>query len=313
MKFIKQLRFIASLATSLAVFLTAASVVFAQGYWADAPHRLRDLSTWDELCEIEDCDQFPVGYATYAIGPKLYYFPLHSTLRNQPPDSVQSYELRIGRFFEVDQTGRLNRSFGYASSLEINSCCGPLLEHFGLADSFPIRGGAPHFFSMRSAQVTMSRHDIRGDGHNGRYLIDGVVYGEAFWPKFKEVFRTKLPAYNDDFWLIDVEEQQESGVTSFTLISNRPLLTDRRVLVHCRKMCEFWTVAFDGDQGNYRSHFRISYFWFYGEDLASCIDRRESDDCASALNFFVKIRTMLDHLDRLFLSISLPPLELENR
>ena len=79
---------------------------WAESDWEDARERLRDLRSWDELCAVEDCSQFPAGYATYQIGPDLYYFPHYDTLIERPP---AVYSVRPGRFVEYSDEGELVR------------------------------------------------------------------------------------------------------------------------------------------------------------------------------------------------------------
>lgn len=70
---------------------------FVQDFGTEARERLADVKEWDEMCTIEDCTQFPDGYATYAFGPELYYFPNPSTFLERFPVYVPE-GVSAGRF-----------------------------------------------------------------------------------------------------------------------------------------------------------------------------------------------------------------------
>jgi len=292
----------------IGLWITVTSTL-ANGYWEDASERLTDVQTWDELCNIEGCDEFPEGYATYQIGPDLYYLPQYETLIEKP---LAVYSVRPGRFEDINDDGKLIRSFGYSDGLRLNWCCHFLMTFFGLADTFPYKVAGSQSGMVPSRTVTISPYDVNTLRYHGITLMEGVLFTEGFWPRLDEVFPDGLPSYNNEFWLVDVERQDANRKPIFRILSKKPLLSGRHVYAYCQTSCRFSTMAFRKDQESELPHIDIRWVVFPGVELFNCEPEYVEFDCTPAPDEFADVPLMLEHYDHLFEKLRALPKEYTN-
>ncbi len=252
-------RALASVAPRLFLILTLGLCIvsmpkpaYAQAEWEIAKKRLSDAKNWEEMCAIEDCNQFPKGYATWLVGSQYYYFLLSRTLTERPPGL---YGVRVGRFYELDEEGYVTRSFDYGGGYRFIECCHYMLTYFrqlyGVsenAENDPRRVSTikfethPNRFRYRSSIWSRMRKE------NYRHLP---------FPTFAEAFPEPLRSYNDDFWIVRIRQRQRSGNIPFNIISKEPLLTNRHVYGYCYTYCSFYKVSFQKDVDNTLPDFEI--------------------------------------------------------
>lgn len=282
-----------------------ATSVSADGHWSASRDRLADVQGWDELCAIEACEQFPEGYATWAIGPDLFYFPLWQTLKERPP---AVYSVQPGRFYETNQDGSVRRSFGYSGSLLFNYCCHYLLTYFGLADSFPDISTGRIERRMPPARVHLRTHDYWPPGRHtiNRYLnLEASVMAPP--PSFEDVFPNDLSSFNDDFWLIKFVRQNRYGQPSYRIFSKEPLLNGRHVVGYCGSTCGFSTVSFEQDIENLSLHIWIQWLRLAGSTSFSCSLEQDVQICSAPPSVFDEVPELLQRLEALFEAAQIVP------
>jgi hypothetical protein len=190
---------------------------------------------WSELCSRMDCEQFPVGYLTEQIGGEYFYFPISRTgmldLREPPEPYVQR-----------DERGRPTRAvrLGKREWLSLGPpCCEDWSERFGL--TIP-RGG----------YTDPGKIDFHANGdipapfqHRARHA-EYLSFASA-----DELGEMNFASFNDDFWLAHEGEELDPptvhGGRELVLVSKRPLLFSRHVILVCRFSCDVETAKFPAD------------------------------------------------------------------
>ncbi len=278
----------------------------AEGHWSDIGDRLDGVQSWEELCAIEDCEQFPEGYATQVIGPEVYYFPHYSLLTEKPP---AVYSIRPRRFIDRDEGGELVRSFDYSDTMQMSYCCYYLLSFFGLGEDFP----AINKFEPRDKIVSATVNLVSWDAGFGRLSsirrmmrID-EPYGSPP-PAFEDIFPDELDSFNDDFWLIDFQPSVAENVPPrYSIISKRRLFNDRFVIGGCHITCGFSTVTFAEDGENRKARFRVHGLWIAGIEDFQCIEDGSGRVCNDAPEALNKIDEFLERLELLFQTAQIKP------
>ncbi len=248
---------------------------------------------WQELCAVEDCAQFPVGYITYKFGPDLYYFPTIGLMTEKPPTFTGG--LLPGRYVELDEENNTRRSFSDSGSFKVSSCCHYLLAFYGLATGIPkiLRDSRGH--RMVSTITNFNSHD-HPYGHNkiGRWLDFEV--DET--PSIQAVIRADQPSFNDDFWLLYSGEPNEKGGRDLRLLSKRPLINDRHILGMCDSLCTFATVSLKEATGGTQPH--ITLKWMTIPRVKSCNPGGSSYGCPLSLEAFEEVPRLLAVIDEMF-------------
>lgn len=283
-----------------------AHLAVAEGHWSDIGDRLDGVQGWDALCTIEDCEQFPEGYATQVIGPEVYYFPHYSILTEKPP---AVYSIRPRRFVDRDESGELIRSVDYSHEMQLSYCCYYLLSFFGLGEDFPAIGKFEPRDKIVSATVNLVSWE------SGFGLLSSIrqkmgidePYGSPP-PTFEEIFPDELVSFNDDFWLIDFQPSVAKNVPPrYFFISKRRLFNDRFVTGGCHRTCGFSTVTFAEDGDNRKARFRVNGLWIAGTADFHCTEDgliRVCNDAPDALN---QIDDFLERLELLFQTAQIRP------
>lgn len=272
--------------------------LLAQDYESEARERLTNVDGWDEMCAMEDCSRFPVGYSTYAIGPKLYYFPTYNTLGERPV--AFSGTVRPSRFAEIDENDQVMRSFGYASSLITTRCCHYLLAFYDLADDFPDFRPDREGNQMPQARMIMRAHSYdHRDNRLSRHVETVDETPSDAPPSIHDVISPTQLSYNDDFWLLDIL-RSANGELSGGLLSKRPLLNGRHVYAGCGTSCSFHTVSLAEDGNNERAHVSMLRVDLSGERLILCSREEIEVGCNPAASVFEKIPLMLERMDDMF-------------
>lgn len=285
--------------------LLLAAPALAQDYGTEARERLHDVKGWDEMCVIEDCTQFPDGYATYAFGPELYYFPNPSTFLERFPVYVPG-GVRAGHFKEYNDEGEILRSFGPSIGLIISACCQHLLEFYDLAKDFPTfylpRGGN----RMPRTRVLIHAYNDPGtDNKISRHFR--ITYPKNEPPAIEDVILEDQQSYNDDFWLISVSEPNKSGESYFGVLSKRPLLNDRHVYAQCTSGCNFHTVSFEKDANNKRIHINLLWMTLAEENMFLCTAETLLQGCDPASDVFDQVPRMLELIEDMFTAAQTKP------
>ncbi len=261
----------------------------------DVPERTRleAVADWQALCEITDCDQFPIGYATYAIGGDVFYFPQYDTMTEKPPD-VLAGGVKTGQFFEVGAGDRLLRSFSAAPRLTISNCCHHLLAHYGLAEGFPEFGMPREGNRMPPAATILSAHD-RPHPDNSAQRRFAAASDEV--PSIGAVIGDNQLSFNDDFWLLSVDAPNAQDVRRFRVLSKHPLLNDRHVFGDCDTSCTFSTLSFADDAQNGRAHVSLRWMTLTREQMFLCAGAEHETGCDAAPDVFDQVPAMLKTID----------------
>lgn len=283
--------------SGLALSLVLAISASAQDYGADVRERLQDIVTWDELCELEDCSQFPVGYSTYAIGPELYYFPLYYTLTERP-EFWYSGSVRMGRFVEPGLQNDYLRSFQYGG-LAINHCCHYLLTFYGLADSFPDFKSEEAGNRMISTQIRISPHN-RPARDNRFFRHFRNINSSDEPPLIDTLISPTQLSYNDDFWLLRISDHELPDYRYVELLSKRPLLNDRHVFARCGRGCSIHTIDLADDSETVRAHLSLSTLALTGESLILCSSEDFASECDPSPDIFDDVPRMLEVIENTF-------------
>ena len=247
----------------LALCLISATSLVADDLWnVDAVASI-DGDDWEELCAVADCEQFPEGYATWAVGTDLYYFPSFIPFSE---DSYLVYGSPRGDFVERDEEGEVLRSFEQTETLRFPSCCQHLLRHFGLIDDSPkninpnwsigeMTPSTGFLFTPNAGQYAIGRSNNSVLRHWGL-----SSHGSAPNPAFEELFPADLTSYNEDFWLLAENQPTNGSTPHFEVISKAPLFNDRHVFVSCGISCYLDTVSFAKDSENLKPHLSLNSF-----------------------------------------------------
>ncbi|MCF2903611.1 hypothetical protein L0666_01295 [Octadecabacter sp. CECT 8868] len=101
------------------MFAAVGAAIRSMTFW----HGVDGIKDWDELCEIENCSEFPPLYMTYEVDGALYFFPAST----HPPDPSSNF---VPTFFGVLPTGHRRDESRYRRSIQVGrTCCtgwGPL-------------------------------------------------------------------------------------------------------------------------------------------------------------------------------------------
>ncbi|MFQ6546993.1 hypothetical protein AADZ90_003500 [Aestuariibius sp. 2305UL40-4] len=281
----------------------------ADGIEIENPEMLDEISEWSELCEITDCDQFPVGYETYAFGPEVYYFPHHDKLAALKPRGVAARGVRAGRFVDGPDDGTHARSFSQSQGLSISWCCDDLLNYYGLSDEMPwFRDEPPGLYSEIVINLRISPFDDRD--HNSvrrpRPLQD---LPEDATPEQIEAAGAR--SYNDDFWALSVEEPNSVGFRAFRLLSKDPMLNGHHIRVYCDGLCRFRTHAFEEDPEETRPHLILMWVKITGDNLFLCSWEEVENGCDPSPDVFDKVPQMLSAIEDMFEAAQVFPDEQE--
>lgn len=265
--------------------------------------QLPDSAGWEELCEIADCDQFPIGYHTYAFGPSVYHFPTTATMTVKPPD-VLFGGVKAGRFFETDNNGHLQRSLSVAGSTIIANCCHYLLMFYELADDVPqFREVDGNRMPAAWATFAASNEPYR-ENKAFRYFdlpIDAL-------PKLDTLISTDQSSFNDDFWLTKFGDPHETGDNSFHIVSKRPLLNGYHVLGRCGlQSCSLHTLALADTKGETRPHVSLRHMTLTRRDEYLCLSGELENECNPASEVFDKVIIMLGIVEDMFEAASAYP------
>lgn len=255
---------------------------------------------WQELCAIEDCAQFPVGYITYRFGPDLYYFPTTRSMIEKPPGFTGG--LLPGRYVELDEENKTRRSFSDTGSFKVSACCHYLLSFYGLA------GGIPEILrdsrgTKMLPTITYFRSHDRPDKHN---KIDRWLDFEVEeTPSIHAVIRADQPSFNDDFWILYSGEPNEKGGRDWRLLSKRPLINDRHVLATCDSLCTFATVSLKEATGGTQPH--VTLKWMVVPTVGSCHPGASRYGCPLSMEAFEEMPRLLAVIDEMFVAARKKP------
>ncbi len=292
------------ISTALAFLCTAISAT-AEGHWSDIADRLDGVQSWEELCAIEDCDQFPEGYATFALGSEIYYLPLPQTLQ-EPVNAA--YSVPRGQFYE-ENDGRVIRSFGYHPvSLRLGYSSSHLLRFFDLDANFPAILRETHGSLLSGASVRLYTASSGSGFRIERFAwLDVSSHDVAL--SFEEVFPDLLPSFNNDFWLLRYTPAPNDGEPdSYSILSKQPIFNDRLIYGFCKEpLCAFYTANFAEDMGNEKPHIRLLDVWMRDIDSFRCIPEEGEFRCNNAPVAFSEIDEVFERLEMMFGSLKVFP------
>ncbi|KIT17963.1 hypothetical protein [Jannaschia aquimarina] len=272
--------------------------LLADGTEIEDPERLNEISEWSELCEITDCDRFPVGYHTHVFGSEVYYFPTGRTMAEKEDFFVDP--LLPGGFVEFGEDGELVRSVGLSGGLIISSCCNPLLAFYDLIDQIPeFRPGVskPRINMMMPGRMSIRSRDRPARENQLGWTSD--YDGEAA-PTMESFLSEDQPSYKDDFWLMEIGDIDSRGFRGFGFLSKRPLLLGRHVQGGCSRICSFATVSFAETASETRPHIFLRYLYITDENVFLCSPEEFEAGCDPASETMDKVKTMLLVLDDMF-------------
>ncbi|MDA7964780.1 hypothetical protein [Ruegeria sp.] len=254
---------------------------------------LKFRSEWREMCAIKDCDQFPVGYATYASGTELYYFPLIRTMVKKPPSFTGGVSL--GRYVELDEENNTRRIFSEGGTLKVSACCHYLLAFYGLNEGVPMLLRDKAGKRMPSTITNFSPYNRPGHENKIDRWLDFEVEDA---PSLQTVIRADQPSFNDDFWLLYSGEPNEKGGRDLKLLSKRPLINDRHVLASCDSVCTFATVSLKEATGGTQPH--ITLKWMTIPKVESCNPGGTRYGCPLSMDAFGEVPRLLAVIDEMF-------------
>jgi hypothetical protein len=299
--------FFRMLISSALAFLCTAFSATAEGHWSDVADRLDGVQGWEELCAIEDCEQFPEGYVTFALGPELYYLPLPQTL--QEP-ITPAYSIPRGRYIEADGE-IIGRSFDYdRNRLRLTYCCSHLLRFFDLDQDFPKVVRETHGPVIAGALVDLfaAASDVsRGFRIERSMGLDVTLRDPALG--YSEVFPNELQSFNDDFWLLHFSSAtDERPHNNYSILSKRPIFNNRLLYGSCgRVTCMFYTADFREDSGNKKPLLRIRSLWIDGVDQFDCVASEANLTCTEAPESFGRIEEAFERLEIMFNALKVFP------
>lgn len=128
-------------------------------------------------------------------------------------------------------------------------------------------------------------------------------------------------SYNHDFLIVDVETgiEAHSDARGFSLLSKRPLLHGRHVLISCGVRCSFTTMAFAGgdisemdyigDIGETRPH--IHWYWaaLGISNMFECTMAEVANGCDPSPDEFDRVVPMLAAVEAMFEAAAIFPTE----
>ena len=277
--------------------------------------RLRPLSTWDELCAEVDCSAFPKGYSTWSIGGEVYYFPLYQALKVVPEVlSSATFNPEFGRFKELDEEGRVVRTFGYtAGSKTIHYCCNWLLNQAGISDQYPRFQDSSDSSPMRPAKLSIDAVDPK----EPRYRwMTGNFPGEredGLFRSYNAIDKTQMTSLSEDFWQVSLALKDDGrGIDYVVMLSKRPLLNGYYVLGSCltNRSCQFQTIDFVNERG-VRSHIDIRIFLLFEFVSRPCDEPASLAACSEGFEAFEKIGPALSVLDTMLERLTVRPDDVE--
>ncbi|MEO1110022.1 MAG: hypothetical protein AAFX90_19075 [Pseudomonadota bacterium] len=248
---------------------------------------------WQELCAIEDCAQFPVGYITYRFGPDLYYFPTTRSMTEKPPGFTGG--LLPGRYVELDEENKTRRSFSDSGSFKVSACCHYLLSFYGLAEGVPEILRDSRGTKMLPTITNFNSHD-RPSGHNqiGHWLDFEVEET----PSIQAVIRADQRSFNNDFWLLYSGEPNEKGGRDLRLLSKQPLINERHILAVCDSLCTFSSVSLKEATGGNQPHVALNRMTI--PRVESCNPGGSRYGCPLSMEAFEEVPRLLAVIDDMF-------------
>ena len=286
---------LAILRLCFAVALIAGPAI-SQGKLDEVVDRLDDTANWEELCRITDCDQFPIGYYTYAFGPSVYYFPTMGTMTVKPPNIFRG-AVKAGGYYELGSDGNVLRSLSIADSTTIPSCCHHLLTFYGLADTMPVFRESRDGNRMPSAFAAITSFDQPRIVSSLRQLLG---YGNTLVPPIRNLIGESPTSYNDDFWLLRFDEPNKRGIRYFEVLSKRPMLNGHFVFGQCARICSFRTLRLKETVDEVRPQMFLGEMLLTGENMFLCSPEEFENGCDPAPEIFDQVTVMLSLIEEMF-------------
>ena len=263
---------------------------------------LLGFETWDDLCQATDCDQFPVGYTTHALGPEVYYFPTITTMLSRMPRSGMLGPWGYGRLVERSADGQYVRSATNARLNGVSNCCHGLLVFYGLAEAFPAFRGIRNGNRMPLALTTFESFNFP----NLDSRIGGINRSlEPFAPIEAAISPDQL-SYNDDFWVLEAEDElvprllSGNPFRSFRLLSKGPMFHGWHISVTCDALCTFRTIPFAGSETETRPHAELRSMVLTGENMFLCTLEEVANGCDPSPDAMDAIPEMFEVLEDMF-------------
>ncbi|MDA8584672.1 hypothetical protein N9L47_00205 [Rhodobacteraceae bacterium] len=278
----------------IAIFLAAPAV--AKDSLEHIRSQLMEITGWSELCEVTDCDQFPVGYNTYAFGPSVYYFPTMSSMTVRPPNVLRG-GVKAGRFYELDSKETVQRSLSISGGTTIPGCCHHLLTFYGLADAMPTFRERPDGNRMPSAWTMITSFDQPRIRSARRQRLG---YGDKRIPTIRNLIGDDPLSYNDDFWLLSFHEPDARNIRYFEVLSKRQMLNGHFVYAACHRTCSFRTLRLEETVDEVRPHLFLGEMLLTGENMFLCSSEELTIGCDPAPEIFDQVAVMLALIEGMF-------------
>lgn len=190
-------------------------------------------NTWSEFCATVDCSQYPLGRFTVELDAERYYLPLAKDLGFVvDPRSARVYRERNSQ----GEIIRAVRTTSRKRMIEFARCCERLSEAVGL----PLPQGSG-FSNAYAIEFFLTR--------NLEYRLPLPATNKRFFASAEDLISRRLASFNADFWLIETHGSPTSFNTSgvlqeLLLVSKRPMMFGRHVLLECGSLCIAETLYF---------------------------------------------------------------------
>ncbi len=302
------------------------------------------VKSWDELCQIEDCEELPMLHMTYEVDDKRYYFPsgnyysflplgvvskkgtFRPTFRQDHPTREVYKNWRVLDFdlyIETQEDDTLRRGFGRVNEdTEImrfgNGLLASLPKYFGIDISHP-SGELDEFeFYISSKNSNLSEFSFSSQIQvlRQQHLLIGTTASEVPQLMNSFVYRDDLrkadfESFNDSFWVVSEEYNSNYAINHAAYISKAPLLHGRHVFAICRSQCWFYPVVFADDPPDDEPLVAVQ---MAGADIAVfqrgfCKDADSEGRCDPEKVNFESISLRFDVVERLVTSLQVHPSE----
>ena len=241
------------------------------------------VQSWNALCRIEACEEFPDYHMTYEVDGTHYYYPagnyysylplgvvsregiLRPTFRRNHPSREVYVNWRVLDFdlyLETEENDTFRRGFARVrEDTEImrfgHGLNARLPKYFDIDTTHPSGELTEFNFFISSKNSALKHFRLSNHIHDHRLYHSRTGTPATEVPQLLKSFvnrddlrRAEFESFNDAFWLVSSEFDGNYITNHVAVVSKEPLLHDRHVYGVCRSQCWFYPIRFSDDPPN---------------------------------------------------------------
>lgn len=249
--------------------------VLLMGYGEEAPAS----DNWAQLCDREDCERYPEGFATVKAGESFLYFPLMKipTLSTGSGWYQQEKDTQWPLRSVTEETNMVLMYHNYPNEL---------LKRLNLLPQWPGRIDSPAEIAIFLVKKNNDRFWV---GEGGRTWVSRP--DKKVWVDFLAGGKDASVSLNNDFLIVfqsgEIKQRPtfKTNYRDFAIYSKRPLLQGKHVVFLCRDECVLFTVSEGENQKDVHLEYSFGPMFRYGRlnHAPRFIDEKIKDVIISAV------------------------------